>query len=226
MKTIIFDFDGTLTQKSNEIWRRVWKAIDAADIDDMLFNKYINGEIDYLMWCDEIQKEFTKRKVNTFLLDTLIKDIKMMNNLEETLSTLKNNGYNLIILSGGIDYVIHSLLKENVKYFSEIRSNKFYFSENGDLIKIEDTDSDEEGKARFILNYMKETKSSPEEIIFIGNGHNDRFVSQTGCHTICLNPNGTNHNDKSIWHNYIDNTNNLNDILNIINQIHPKKLRN
>ena len=86
-----------------------------------------------------------------------------------------------------------------------------------------DTDSDEEGKARYILNYMKETNSIPNEIIFIGNGHNDRHVSSTGCHTICLNPNGTNHKNKDIWEHYIENTVNLSDILKVINNIEKTK---
>ena len=40
MKTIVFDFDGTLTKKSNEIWRNIWVKLDAVDIDDMLYKKY------------------------------------------------------------------------------------------------------------------------------------------------------------------------------------------
>lgn len=216
MKTIIFDFDGTLTKKSNEIWRRIWKRLDATDVDDILYNKYLNGELSVLDWTKEIEKEFVSRKVNKQMIDELINDIEMMENLESTLIELKKLGYELRILSGGIDYVIKTLLKDNTKYFSDIKSSKFHFDEEGYLTKVEDTDSDEEGKARYILNYMKETGSKPEEITFIGNGHNDRFVSQTGCHTICLNPNGTNHRDKKIWHNYIDNTNNLQDILKIL----------
>lgn len=216
MKTIIFDFDGTLTKKSNEIWRRIWKKLDATDIDDILYNKYLNGELSVLGWTKEIEKEFVSRQVNKQMLDELINDIEMMENLENTLIELKELGYELRILSGGIDYVIKTLLKDNVKYFSDIKSSKFHFDEKGYLTKVEDTDSDEEGKARYILKYMKETNAKPEEITFIGNGHNDRFVSQTGCHTICLNPNGTNHRDKKIWHNYIDNTDNLQDILKLL----------
>ena len=37
MKTIIFDFDGTLTKKSNEIWRNIWIKLDALDVDDELY---------------------------------------------------------------------------------------------------------------------------------------------------------------------------------------------
>lgn len=219
MKTIIFDFDGTLTKKSNEIWRRIWGVLDALDIDDGLYDKFNNGEITYEEWNIEIEKEFTKRKLSTSMLDKLIANIEMMENLEETLIYLKNKGYDLRILSGGINYVIESLLKDKVKYFSDIRCNLFYFDEDGIITKIEDTDSDGEGKARYILNYIKETNCSPSDIIFIGNGHNDRFVSSSGCHTICLNPNGTNHENKDIWHNYIDNTQDLKDIIKLIEKI-------
>lgn len=219
MKTIIFDFDGTLTKKSNEIWRNIWKKLDATDVDDMLYNKVLNGELDYTEWCLEIEKEYIKRNFSKKILDELIKDIKMMDNLEETITILKNKGYQLRILSGGINYVIENLLKDNTKYFSDIKCCNFYFDNLGYLKRIVDNDSDEEGKARYILNYIKETNSKPNDIIFIGNGHNDRYVSQTGCHTICLNPNGTNHKDKRIWHNYIENTTDLKDILKVIDKI-------
>lgn len=223
MKTIIFDFDGTLTKKSNEIWRRIWTKLDALDVDELLYTKFSNKEITYKEWCDEIEEEFKNRNLTTKLMNELVNNIEMMDNLEKTLNILRTKGYNLRILSGGIDYVITSLLKENVRYFSDIRCCKFLFDENGFFQKLIDTDSDEEGKARYILNYMKETNSTPEEIIFIGNGHNDRYVSQSGCNTLCINPNGTNHNNKDIWHNYIENTEDLSDILKIIEKIENNK---
>ena len=48
MKTIVFDFDGTLTKKSHEIWGKMWEAIDALDVDYELYCKYKNKEIDYM----------------------------------------------------------------------------------------------------------------------------------------------------------------------------------
>lgn len=225
MKTIIFDFDGTLTKKNNEIWRNIWERLDALDVDDILYNKFKKGELSYETWCKEIEKEYIKRKLTNKILDELINNIEMMDNLESTLKILKNNGYDLRILSGGIDYVITNLLKNNVKYFSDIRCCEFYFDKDGYFIEMKDTDSDEEGKARYISNYIKEKNTQPSEIIFIGNGHNDRYVSSTGCHTICLNPNGTNHKNKNIWHNYIESTENLEDILTVIKNIEKAKNR-
>ena len=57
MKTIVFDFDGTLTKKSHEVWEKMWKAIDASDIDYMLYCKHKNGELDNEQWLEEIEKE-------------------------------------------------------------------------------------------------------------------------------------------------------------------------
>lgn len=219
MKTIIFDFDGTLTKKNNEIWRNIWKDLDALDIDDVLYNKFNDGELDYESWCKEIEKVFVNRKLNTKTLDKLISNIEMMDNLEETLKELKRRKYNICILSGGINYVIKSLLKDNIKYFDDIKSNIFTFDEKGYLVSIDQKDSDGEGKARYIANYIKANNCKPSDIIFIGNGHNDRFVSSSGCHTICLNPNNTNHKDKSIWSHYIEKTNNLYDIIKVIDSI-------
>ena len=96
---------------------------------------------------------------------------------------------------------------------------KFIFDDNGFLSKIIDTDSDEEGKGRYIKKYIQETNCNSKDIIFVGNGHNDRFVSSTGCTTICINPNGTNHLDKKVWSYYIENSSNLMDVVNLIKKI-------
>ncbi len=220
MKTVIFDFDGTLTKKNNEIWRNIWAELDALDIDDFLYNQYEQGILNYETWCKEIEKVFIDKKLTKNMLDKLINKIEMMDGYEETLKYFKDKGYMLCIVSGGIDYVIYSLLKDNVKYFKDIKCCMFSFDEQGKLNGITQTDSDEEGKARYILKYMKETNSKPEEIIFVGNGHNDRYVSKTGCHTICINPNNTNHNDKNIWHYYIYQTYNLKNIIKLVDNIY------
>ena len=225
MKTIIFDFDGTLTKKSNEIWRNIWIKLDAVDIDDMLYDKVKNGELKYEDWTKEIEKEYIKRNFNKQTLHELTEQIEMMENLEISLKELKKDGYDLRILSGGIDFVIKTLLNDNIKYFSDIRCNNFIFDRDGYLTNIIDTDSDEEGKGRYVANLIKETNCNPKDIIFIGNGHNDRFVSSTGCITICINPNGTNHLDKSIWSLYIENTDNLLDVVNVIKNLNNKKSR-
>lgn len=223
MKTIVFDFDGTLTKKNNEIWRNIWIKLDATDVDDILYSKFNDGDLNYDEWSREIEKEFIKRKFNKDLLLELTSNIELMDNVENCLKELKKEGYDLRILSGGIDFVIKTLLKDSVKYFSDIRCNEFVFDDNGYLTKIIDTDSDGRGKQRYVNSIIKETKCDPKDIIFVGNGNNDRFVSSTGCTTICINPNNTDHKDKNIWSLYIKDSNDLNDVLNLVKQLQTKK---
>ena len=109
MKTIIFDFDGTLTKKNNEIWRKIWGKLDALDVDDALYNKVKKGELNYEDWCTEIQKEFINRKLNSKMIDELIIDIEMMDNLEEALdlaNSLRFSGKDIIIDGDYVHYYI------------------------------------------------------------------------------------------------------------------------
>ena len=60
MKTIVFDFDGTLTKKSYEIWTKMWEALEALDVDYKLYKQYKNKEINYknrLVLCKNKQLE-------------------------------------------------------------------------------------------------------------------------------------------------------------------------
>ena len=204
MKTIVFDFDGTLTKKSNEIWTRMWRAIDALDVDYKLYKQYKNKEIDYVRWCELIQEEYTKRGFNKELLYTLINDIELMDNLKETLIELKHRGYKLYIVSGGIKEVIKYKLKDLYDYFDGVSACEFIFDNNENLERIIPTKYDEEGKKIFIDEYCALNHCDPKDITFIGNDINDEYVYLSGCQTICLNPTKfADYGNQNIWHKVI-----------------------
>lgn len=214
MKTVVFDFDGTLTKKSNEIWHKMWVSIDALDIDYVLYCKYKNKEIDYVEWCEEIAKVYIEKGFNKTLLFDLSKEIELMSYLKETLIYLKERDYHLYIISGGVYEIIVDKLGDLFKYFDGIYACGFKFDSEGLLTQIIPTEYDDEGKKLFIDNYCKETKTTPDEITFIGNGDNDEYVYLSGCRTICINPHKkTNYKDKKIWHNVIDNCDDMRVIL-------------
>lgn len=214
MKTIVFDFDGTLTQKSHEIWTKMWERIDALDVDYEIYCKYRDKEIDYVKWCELIEIEYKKRGFSKDMLFEVADGMILMEHLEETLYTLKDNGYALYIISGGVEEVVKSKLGDLTKYFDGIYACGFKFDDNGLLTHIVPTRYDDEGKKLFIDEYCANTKTNPREITFIGNGDNDEYVYLSGCHTICLNPGKkTRFEDSTIWHNVIDNTKDMRDIL-------------
>ena len=214
MKTIIFDFDGTLTKKSNEIWTKMWEKIDALDVDYKLYKQYKNGEIDYVRWCELIEIEYAKRGFNENILFSLADNIEMMENLEVTFKELKDRGYHLYIVSGGVKALIYYKLKDLVKYFDGIYACDFVFDDSGILTKIVPTKYDEEGKKVFVDEYCKNTGTKASEIVFVGNGDNDEYVYKSGCKTICINPaSNTNYTNKVIWHNLIDDVDDLTKVL-------------
>ena len=217
MKTVVFDFDGTLTKKSHEIWTKIWKELDALDVDYKLYKEYANKEIDYNKWCEKIEIEYIKRGFNKNQLFKIAEGIELMDNLEETLKILKNNNYKLYIVSGGIDKVIYSKLGELVSYFDGIYCCKFDFDQKGLLTHIEPTKYDDEGKKWFIDEYCNKYSCDPKNITFVGNGDNDEYVYLSGCKTICINPSkNTNYSNNDIWHNLIKDTTNMLDILKLM----------
>ena len=217
MKTIVFDFDGTLTKKSYEIWTKMWTALDALDVDYKLYKQYKNKEINYVEWCKLIEEEYIKRDFSKSLLLTLADQIVLMDNLKETLEELKNRGYKLYIVSGGIKEIIYYKLNNLVQYFDGIYACEFIFDNNDKLEKIVPTKYDEEGKKIFIDEYCLENNSLPKEITFIGNGDNDEYVYLSGCGTICLNPTkSTRYNDQNIWHKVINGVDDMKVILDFL----------
>ena len=217
MKAIVFDFDGTLTKKSHEIWEKIWKELDAEDVDYKLYLKYKNKEIDYIEWCKEIETEYIKRGFNEKMLFHISNGIELMDNLEETLKILKNSGYSLYIVSGGIDKVIYNKLGSLVDYFDGITCCRFNFDSIGNLVSIVPTKYEDEGKKLFIEEYCEKFHVNPNDIFFVGNGNNDEYVYLSGCNTICLNPGkNTSHKDNKIWNKVLMNTTNMKDILSFI----------
>ena len=70
MKAVFFDFDGTLTFKSPNIWKSIWAKL-GYDIGDgseykRQLNAFLNGEISYSRKTTKYIKQFYKKKIEDF----------------------------------------------------------------------------------------------------------------------------------------------------------------
>lgn len=217
MKAVFFDFDGTLTYKSPNIWRKIWNACGYDTSKDSyyakLYRMFISKQITHQEWCDLTCAEFKKANFKQSLLSDLSSDIKLIEGLEETLEALKSSGYSLHVVSGNIVPVIQVVLGENVKYFDSINANNVYFDENGTINYIKGTNYDFEGKAKFINEFKTLTNSDSGDLTFVGNSSNDEWAHQSGCRTICINPDETDSENTTKWHICKENVINLTEIL-------------
>lgn len=218
MKAIMFDFDGTLTKKAPNIWRKIWTAL-GYDLTDKSceyytqFKDFFDKKIDYQEWCNQTCESFKRKTLNKSLIPSLIADIELMDGFEEFIKILKHNHISLHIVSGNFVEVIEMVLGKNVKYFDSINANTLEFDDNDNLINIKGTNYDFEGKAQFLIEYKEKHNLNTEDICFVGNGENDEYAHLSGCKTICINPENTNGNNKTMWHTTLNNVNNLNPLL-------------
>jgi len=220
MKAVFFDFDGTLTYKSPNIWKSIWVAlgykIGKGSEHQRQLDSFLNGNITYQEWCNETLQYFMARGLNLETLNNISKDIRLIKGATETFKALKQEGYSLHIISGNVVDVIEKVLGENVKYFDSINANDFCFDNNNKLIYIKGTEYDCEGKAKFIKKYIAKTSAKPSELYFIGNSFNDEWAHLSGCNTICINPEETEHTNSTKWHKVLDGVIDLREILQFI----------
>ena len=222
MKAVFFDFDGTLSYTSLNFWKKLWLTL-GYDIKEgsyykQLFNDAYSGKLTHQQWCDKICEKYIEAGLTREILLDIANTIDLMDGFEEMVSTLKQRGYLLFIVSGNIKEVINHNLKKSLKLFDGIFANEFKFDTKGNLTKIVGTMYDNEGKAVLINKISKELSIPIKNIWFVGNGGNDEWVYQTGCKTLLINPFDTKkHNDQSVWHKQISGVKNLTQLLDIIN---------
>ncbi len=217
-KLIIFDFDGTLSKPSKlpNSWARVWNKIGREKDDEILYEKYSRGELDYNEWAKEVIKVYQDAGVNRALLKEISKDTLLLDNAKDVLKYLYENDIKTIILSGGIKNIIDEVLGDCKNYIYKVEAQELLFDENGKLEGITILDHHIEDKSQFVSIMMKNLKLSPDEVLFFGNGKNDEDVYKTGVKTICINPDDAHYNNKLYWSETIKRTNDLKSILTFV----------
>lgn len=217
MNTIIFDFDGTLTKKDQNIWKMLWQELGYTTDKNSIYAKLyvehvIKKTITRDQWFNLTCVAFKRKGMTKQTLIDVTKNITLIDGFEKVIKALYNKGYSMHIVSGCIKQSIEMVLGDYIKYFSNIESNDIIFDENDKLKKLVATPYDFIGKAKYIENLMTKTNTKPEEIIFVGNGDNDEWAYKSGCKTICINPVNTDSKNRTIWHSEISSLESLAEI--------------
>lgn len=215
MKAVIFDFDGTLTEKKGNLWKRIWKELGHDIGPDSyyvsLFKRFISGNITHKEWCELTLEAFQEKSFTKQKLDEITDDMTLIQGAEDLIKYLHDRSLELHIVSGNIISVIEKVLGPNNRYISAIKANEFLFDENGDITEIVGTKYDHEGKATYIKELCEKKGYKPSEVLFIGNSMNDEWVYRSGARTLCVNPDDTKSENSTIW-NKVIHTDNLMDL--------------
>jgi len=215
-KAVVFDFDGTLTVKNNDVsmWHMIWEHLGGQDgLDERkdLYNRY-KDDLDYNIWCEKTADYFKEKSLDKNKMLKIAEKIVLIKDIETTLKILSSNNISLYICSGSLDFFIEHSLGELVKYFKEISANKIYMK--GDIFDaIGGTKYDYEGKSVYISDVVAVKENiEPADILFIGNSDNDEKVISSGAKTLLINPAHTS-SDKTKWKYNLGSINSLKEIL-------------
>lgn len=215
-KAVVFDFDGTLTTRTDEetTWEKIWVKLgysinDCAD----LHHKFSLGRFSHQQWCNITRDKFRSAGMKRSDLGEIASRISLIAGTRETLELLRKRDIKLYVLSGSIRQVIDEVLGDMRGWFEEVHANNMFFEPAGHLREIRSTKYDFEGKATFLKRVISDNGYSPYDVLFVGNSCNDVFASQSGARTLCVNPRSTNPDNREHWTYLIRRMDNLEQIL-------------
>lgn len=215
MKAVIFDFDGTLTEKKGNLWKRIWQSlgynVDPDSYYASLYKRFMSGNITHRQWCELTLEAFKEKGFTKQKLEKLTDSMSLIDGAEDLIKYLHAKGLELHIVSGNIVSVIENVLGNNKQFITAIKANEFLFDNNGNISEIVGTKYDHEGKATYVKELCEKKGYKPSEVLFIGNSMNDEWVYTSGARTLCVNPDKTKSENNRIW-NKVTHTDNLMDL--------------
>jgi phosphoserine phosphatase len=181
-RVVIFDVDSTIIKE--EIIVELANMAGVGEDVKKMTEQAMNGEIDF--------KEAVRRRVSllkgltTEQLEILTQTITLTQGAEELISMLHSMGYKVGVVSGGFTFFT-DYLKKRLK-LDYVFANELEI-ENGVVTgRIMGDIIDAEGKGAIIQSIAEQENISPDQIVAVGDGANDRFMLENAGLAIGFNP--------------------------------------
>lgn len=182
IKLVVFDVDGTLTQHSS-IWWRLHEHFGTEELGKVYYDQYFAGQISYQEWADLDAGLWTGKSLTEVL--AVVKDTKLVSGAAETVASLKSRGYEVAILSGGLDIMANYVAQEvGIDY---VLTNRLLHV-NGILTGDVDVLVGWGEKIQEIKQVIDHFGISLKETAFVGDGKNDLSVFSVVGLSIAFNP--------------------------------------
>jgi len=185
---ICFDVDGTLVDDTIFIWQTLHDAIGTDPVERKRWSKaFWNSEITYDQWAGSDVKMWCDKNVTKQDLMQHISALKPMNGANEVLSSLKNDGHELGIISGSLDIALDQAFPEWQNMFGHVFLNHLEFDSDNYLSGVKTTPFDIDLKGAGLIEIARRTGFSIEDTVFIGDNFNDVSVAKLAGLSIAFN---------------------------------------
>ncbi|MFW9931310.1 MAG: HAD family hydrolase [Candidatus Thorarchaeota archaeon] len=182
IKLVVFDLDGTLTTH-NSSWWRLHEVFGTQEEGSRYYDEYFAGKISYQEWA-ELDAGLWKGR---FLSEVqrIVDETELMPGAAEVVEELKNRGFKVAILSGGIDILAEQIAKRvGIEYVLVNRISH----ENGIITGDVDVLVGWGGKAKEIEQISHDFDIPLSETAFVGDGKNDIPAFSVVALSIAINP--------------------------------------
>jgi len=178
-KLVCFDVDGTLVDNVVYSWELFhnYFQVDMARRETVR-KQYYNGEIDYLQWALHDMGMWMEKGATKNDFFKAMRNLKLMNGAMETITTLKNNGTKLAIISGSLDIILEKVLSNYKELFDDVFLSFLIFDDKGKLVDAKVTQYDMMKKADALRKIAKRERIDLRETVHIGDHHNDLEIAK------------------------------------------------
>lgn len=177
-RVIGFDLDGTLIRGLKFSWTVVWEYLGfSKEISEAGMRRYLHGEITYSEWCEWAIKMYRSKGLKRSDFKQIVNKLTPTKNLHEGLKMIRNDGFVLGLISGGIDVMLYELIPDADDLFDYIFINKLRFDVNDLVSGVEATPYDFDGKTSALQKMCTDHGYTLDQSVFVGEGFNDGHVS-------------------------------------------------
>ena len=182
---VAFDMDGVLLDHISS-WTWVHDAFGVNNDESLV--EFLNGSID--------EKEFMRRDValwknidpmvNIRTIAGYLKDVPLIDGIQETVAALRWNGIRSVIISGGIDISAKMLFDEFG--FDDYAANSLETDGDGCLTGEGIINVDLTDKGKKLRDFIEQFGTVPERTVSIGNSSTDIKMFENSGLSIAFNP--------------------------------------
>ena len=211
---IVFDIDGTIVKPISS-WRYIHEKLGNWNVLAYKYQEmFLAGKINYKKFC-ELDAAHWKGMPESNIAE-IFKKVPYNKNAKKCLLQLKNNGFKLIAISTGLQYIPDKLNREIG--FERIVSNRLISHKEilTGSVKI-NISYGEKGIA--LKNILKKSRISPQNVICVGDSDGDIPMADICGFSIAFNSTSSKLNNVA---DYVCKTNDFSEIFRIIMKIWKK----
>lgn len=171
-KVIVFDVDGTLTDRIT--WYQVTEKLGGSTARHAdLFMRYLNDELSYNALKKKLFKVWEHNgPIHRSQLKTIFEEIHIKGEAIDVINKLQARGYKICLISGSIRMFIEILAQKfGIKY--HYGNSRLIFNKDGYWVDLDYTRAESRLKVEQLHQMLEKTGLSTEDCIAIGDGKND-----------------------------------------------------